>query len=85
MTNVVRASVLGALLLGSMSVAAPAFADSSVVPPANPNACNGQTTRYTTQDNNIAPFNSAQGIGNVGKANGAKGGGVENFIHVNVC
>jgi len=55
------------------------------VPPANPNACNGRTTRYTTQDNSIAPFVSAQGIGNVGKANGAKGGGVENYIHTNVC
>ena len=85
MKNVLRASVFGALLLGSISWAAPAFADSGVVPPANPNACNGRTTRYTTQDNSIAPFVSAQGIGNVGKANGAKGGGVENYIHTNVC
>jgi hypothetical protein len=85
MKNVIRALAFGALLLGSTVWAAPAFANSSVVPPASPNACNGQSTRYTTQDNNIAPFTSAQGIGNVGKANGVNGGGVENFIHANVC
>jgi hypothetical protein len=44
--------------------------------------------RFTTQDNNIAPFNSAQGIGNVGKANlpnPSWGGGVTSFIRTNVC
>jgi|SRR5579862_948599 len=86
--HVARASVVGALILGSMAWAAPAFADSGVAPPASAKACNGQTTRYVTQDNNIAPFTSAQGIGNVGKANGGNapfGGGVENYIRVNVC
>jgi hypothetical protein len=47
--------------------------------------------RFVTQDNILpAPFNSAQGIGNVGKANpnGAQppwGGSVTNYIKTNVC
>lgn len=88
MNMTIRGVVLGGIVAASFCWAAPAFADSTVVPPSSPNACVGQSVRFTTQDNNIAPFNSAQGIGNVGKANlpnPSWGGGVTSYIRTNVC
>ena len=92
MKMTIRGVVLGGIVAASFSWAAPAFANSTVVPPSNPHACVGQTMRFVAQDNNIAPFNSAQGIGNVGKANPVNGvsqppfgGAVTSYIRTNVC
>jgi hypothetical protein len=91
MTLTIRGVVLGGFVAASFCWAAPAFADSSSTPNASLNACVGQNMRFVTQDNILpAPFNSAQGIGNVGKANpnGAQppwGGSVTNYIKTNVC
>ena len=88
MRMTIRGVVLGGIVAASVCWAGPAFADSTVVPPSNPHACVGQAVRFTTQGNDIAPFNSAQGIGNVGKANlpnPSWGGGVTKYIRTTVC
>ena len=88
MNMTIRGILFGGAMAASFYWATPAFADSTVVPPANQNACVGQSIRFTTQDNNIAPFNSAQGIGKVGKANVSRppfGGAVTSFIRTNSC
>jgi hypothetical protein len=50
-----------------VAVASPAFADAGGVP----NNCVGKVTSYTAGGNDISPFVSAHGIGNVATANGA--------------
>ncbi|HEY2812694.1 MAG TPA: hypothetical protein VGJ03_04440 [Acidimicrobiales bacterium] len=68
---------LGTLL----AVASPAFANAGGIP----NNCVGQTTSYTAQGNDISPFVSANGIGNVAKANGVSTKDAVNYIKVVVC
>jgi hypothetical protein len=65
-------------------VASPGFANAGGVP----NNCVGATTSYVAQGNDISPFVSAKGIGNVGKANDAglpPGKGVMLYIKGVVC
>jgi len=76
-------------------LAATAFAVATViaiVSPASanaggaPNNCVGAVTSYTAQGNDISPFVSANGIGNVGKANSdAAGRAVMDYIKGVVC
>jgi hypothetical protein len=67
-----------------VAVASPALADAG----GAPNSCVGRTTSYTAQGNDISPFVSARGIGNVGRANGdvvPLGGNVLSYIKGVVC
>jgi hypothetical protein len=65
-----------------VAVVSPAFADAGGVP----NNCVGFVTSYTAQGNDISPFVSANGIGNVGKANSdAAGKPVMDYIKGVVC
>ena len=67
-----------------VAVASPAFADAGGVP----NNCVGSTTQYVARGNDISPFVSANGIGNVGKANDVglpPGKGVTLYIRYVIC
>lgn len=65
---------------------APASAFSPNPNPGYLHNCVGGTTSYVTMDNPLpAPFNSAQGIGNVATANGSTANGVMDYIKVVVC
>ncbi len=65
-----------------VAVAAPAFADASS---GAPNNCVGTTTAYTARGNDISPFISANGIGNVAKANDASTKDAMNYIKFVAC
>jgi hypothetical protein len=71
----------GAVLLVGLS-AAPAFADMSSGAPHN---CVGEGVSYTAQGNDISPFTSAHGIGNVATANDASTRQVIGYIKNVVC
>ena len=67
-----------------VAVASPAVANAG----GSPNNCIGFVTSYTAQGNDISPFVSANGIGNVGRANGdvvPLGGNVLGYIKFVVC
>ena len=65
-----------------VALAAPSFADASSGSPHN---CVGGTTSYTAQGNDISPFVSARGIGNVAAANDASTRDAMNYIKFVVC
>ena len=66
-------------------VAAPAAAFSPNPNPGYLHNCVGHTTSYVTQGNDISPFNSGVGIGNVATANDASAKGVMDYIKGVVC
>ena len=69
-------------VLAFSMAAAPAFADASS---GAPNNCVGVTTAYTTRGNDISPFDSANGMGNVAAANGVPTKDAMNYIKGTVC
>jgi hypothetical protein len=71
----------GALVITGLS-AAPAFAGANNSAPGN---CVGKTTSYTAQGNDISPFVSAVGIGNVAKANDATTQAAMDYIKNIAC
>ena len=81
--------IVGATLaVASLSFsAAPALADPphGAGDPGFPNNCTGLETRYVAEGNDISPFNSANGIGNVANANDATAKAVMDYIKVVVC
>lgn len=71
----------GALVITGLT-AAPAFAGPNTSAPGN---CVGKTTSYTAQGNDISPFISANGIGNVAVANNATPQQTMDYIKTVVC
>jgi hypothetical protein len=61
--------------------AAPAFASAN----GFSGRCVGSTTSYTAQGNDISPFVSANGIGNVAAANSVTTKDAVNYIKGTVC
>jgi hypothetical protein len=79
-------------LVGMAIIAASlcAVADPAVAFSPNPNPgylhnCVGRTTSYVTQGNDISPFNSATGIGNVATANDSSATNVIDYIKFVAC
>jgi len=67
------------------TLAAPAVAFSSNPNPGYLHNCVGRTTSYVTQGNDISPFNSGTGIGNVATANGSSATNVLDYIKFVAC
>jgi hypothetical protein len=71
--------VFVAVAVSSMGLfASPSFAGA-------PKNCVGKVTSYTAQGNPIPPFKSANGIGNVAKANAVSTKDAMNYIKTVVC
>jgi len=71
--------------LGVMCSAAPALAFSPNPNPGYLNNCVGRTTSYATQGNDISPFISANGMGNVARVNDATTKDAMDYIKFVAC
>jgi hypothetical protein len=71
----------GALVITGLT-AAPAFAGPNT---SAPGPCVGHATSYTAQGNDISPFVSANGIGNVAVANGVTTQQTMDYIKTVAC
>jgi acyl-homoserine lactone acylase PvdQ len=72
------------LLLGGALLIAGLSATPAVAAPIS-GLCVGQTTSYTAQGNDISPFVSANGIGNVAAANSVTTKDAMGYIKFVVC
>ena len=84
----IKKAIVGSIvtIVAVCSVAIPAFG--SLNPNPNPgylHSCVGGTTSYTAQGNDISPFVSSNGIGNVAKANDVSTKDAVNYIKFTVC
>ena len=82
-----KKAIVGSIvtIVAAGSTAIPAFAFSPNPNPGYLNNCVGRTTSYTAQGNDISPFVSANGIGNVAQANDVSTKNAIDFIKFIVC
>ena len=82
-----KKAIVGAIVtvVAVCSAAIPAFAFSPNPHPGYLHNCVGGTTSYTAQGNDISPFVSANGIGNVASANNVSTKDAVDYIKFTVC